>query len=70
MPDGTDNPIWIVALLRLLKAVSSSSEAKRLIEAGAVLINEQPVKEFNAEVNWRSGMIIKVGKHRIYKLKE
>jgi len=69
LPVGTKNPIWIVDLLKLLKAISTSSEAKRLIEAGAVLLDEQPVKDFKQAVSWASEMTIKVGKHRIYKIK-
>ncbi|MBP9764953.1 tyrosine--tRNA ligase [Candidatus Babeliales bacterium] len=62
------NPVWIVTLLQELKAIASSSEAKRLIESGAVLIDEQLVREFKALVTVRSGTIVKVGKHRIYKI--
>jgi len=69
LPKDTENPIWIVDILKLLKAVSTSSEAKRLIEAGAVLLDGQPVKEFKESVKWESGLTIKVGKHRIYKIK-
>ena len=69
LPEDTKNPIWIVELLKLLNAISSSSEAKRLIESGAVFIDDQQIKDFKAEVTWGSGMTIKVGKHRIYKLK-
>jgi len=62
------NSMWIVDLLRALDAVSSSSEAKRLIEAKAVSIDEKPVIDFKMHVKCNPGMIIKVGKHRIYKL--
>lgn len=69
LPADTDNPIWIVALLRNLGAIKGSSEAKRLIEAGAVDVDGKVVKEFKHNLEWKSGMIIKVGKHRIYKIK-
>ncbi|MFH1644225.1 MAG: S4 domain-containing protein [bacterium] len=49
--------------------MTSSSEAKRLIESGAVLVDDEIVKDFKEKVSWQSGQIIKVGKHRIYKLK-
>ncbi|MFC1842404.1 tyrosine--tRNA ligase [Candidatus Dependentiae bacterium] len=65
----TDNPIWIVELLKSLGSVATSSEGKRLIEGGAVSIDGQPVKEFRANIDWKPGMIVKVGKHRIYKIK-
>lgn len=62
------NPVWIVELLKTVDAIKTSSEAKRLIESGAVALNEQKITDFKAEVSWQSGMTIKVGKHRIYKL--
>lgn len=62
------NPVWIVDLLKALDAIKTSSEAKRLIESGSVHVDEKPVTEFKAEIAWKSGMTIKVGKHRIYKV--
>jgi tyrosyl-tRNA synthetase len=68
LPEQTPNPIWIVDLLKKLGALSSSSEAKRLIESKAIEIDGTPVTEFKASITYKTGMIIKVGKHRIYKL--
>jgi tyrosyl-tRNA synthetase len=68
LPQDTPNPIWIVDLLKVLEAIKTSSEAKRLIESKAVLLDENPVTDFKAMVTWQSGMTIKIGKHRIYKL--
>lgn len=59
---------WIVDLLKALGAVSSSSEAKRLIEAGAVDIDQKIVTDFKAILTPAVGMIVKVGKHKMYKL--
>lgn len=69
LPDGTDNPLWIVDLLKLLGAVTSSSEAKRLIEGHAIDVDGQLIDNFKESVIWKSGMIIKAGKHKIYRLK-
>lgn len=69
LDSSLDNPIWIVSLLKNLGAVKGSSEAKRLLEGGAVEIDGTVVKDFKANVTWKSGMIIKVGKHRIYQIK-
>jgi len=69
LPKDFANPCWIVDLLKTLNAISSSSEARRLIESGAVKIDEEPVTDFKAEVPLYAGMIIKVGKHKIYKIK-
>ncbi len=60
--------VWIVDILRHLGAVKSSSEARRLLEAGAVTLNNQKVTDFKATVVLESGMFIKVGKHRFYKV--
>jgi len=65
---ATPNPLWIVELLKLLGAISSSSEAKRLIESGAVHIDGYDTIVFKSEIAWHSGMVIKVGKHRIYRI--
>lgn len=66
LPAGTENPLWIVDLLRLLGAVSSSSEARRLIAGGAVSVDQDKIVNFKAQVTWAKGMTIRVGKHRIY----
>ena len=68
LPSDTANPLWIVDLIKEIGAVKTSSEAKRLIESKAVLIDGEPVSDFKAEIKWKSGMTIKVGKHRIYRL--
>ncbi len=60
--------VWIVDLLKSLDAIATSSDAKRLIQSGAVLVDEVAITDFKAIISVHSGMIIKVGKHRIYKL--
>lgn len=60
--------LWIVDLLKMINAINSSSEARRLIESKAVQINGDPVADFKASVTITPDMIIKVGKHRIYKI--
>lgn len=69
LPANSANPLWIVELLKILGAIKTSSDAKRLIESGAVHIDEVAISDFKALINWQSGMIIKVGKHRIYKIR-
>ncbi|MEX0940261.1 MAG: tyrosine--tRNA ligase [Candidatus Babeliales bacterium] len=68
LPGETENPLWIVTLLKELGAVESTSQAKRLIEEGAVHIDDDKITDFKANIVWQSGMTIRVGKHRIYKL--
>jgi tyrosyl-tRNA synthetase len=69
LPAETANPLWIVDVLKLLEAVTSTSEARRLIEAGAVTVDEQKITDFKAQVPLVNGMHIKVGKHKFYTLK-
>lgn len=68
LPQETDNPIWVVELLKALNAIKTSSEAKRLIEEGAVIIDGETIRDFKAHIAWRNGTVVKVGKHRIYSL--
>lgn len=68
LPVTMSNPVWIIDLIKELGAISSTSEGKRLIESGAVSVDGRVIKEFKEEVEWQSGMTIKVGKHRIYLL--
>jgi tyrosyl-tRNA synthetase len=68
LPVTTPNPVWIVELLKLLGAVNSSSDARRLIDSGAVSADGVVVNDFKQELKCINGMVIKVGKHRIYKL--
>jgi tyrosyl-tRNA synthetase len=62
------SPVWIVDLLKHLGAITTSSEAKRLIESGSVSIDGVAITDFKASVEPVEGMNIKVGKHRIYTL--
>lgn len=68
MPSETPSPVWIVQLLKVLGSIKTSSEAKRLIEAGAVTVDGEVVQNMQQEVAWRKGTVVKVGKHRIYSL--
>ena len=69
LPEGTENPLWVVDLLKALGAVESTSEARRLITGGAVSIDQKKVTDFKAQIAWEVGMTIRVGKHRIYRLR-
>ena len=61
--------VWIVDLLKHLGVTSSSSEAKRLIESSAVHVDGTATTGFKTMLSLKHGMIIKAGKHRIYKVK-
>lgn len=60
---------WVVDLLKKLDAVQTSSEAKRLIDARSIQVDNTLITDFKAQIIPHEGMIIKVGKHRIYKIK-
>ena len=60
--------IWIIDFLKKIGAVSSSSEARRLVEAGAVTIDENKITEFKARILVKPGMHIRVGKHKFYRI--
>jgi tyrosyl-tRNA synthetase len=69
LDQGTANPIWIVDLLKLFGAINSSSDAKRLIEGKGLEIDGVQVTDFKAQIAWKSGMIVKAGKIKVYKIK-
>ena len=57
-PDGT---IWVVDLIAPL--CKSRSEAKRLIEQGAVELDGVKITQFDQHVLVRAGALLRVGKH-------
>lgn len=68
MPARASNPIKIVDLLKILNAVLSANEAKRLIGEGAVRVDDTKVADMHASIAWQPGTLIRVGKHRFFKL--
>ncbi len=60
-PNGT---IWIVDLLQASGLVGSRSDARRLIEQGAVELDGQKVNAVQINVQVKNGMLLRVGKHR------
>ncbi|KKP26494.1 MAG: Tyrosine-tRNA ligase [candidate division TM6 bacterium GW2011_GWF2_30_66] len=69
LPAGFGENVWIVDFLKQLDGIKSSSDARRLIEAGAVTIDGEVIKDSKATINAKSGMTVKIGKHRFYKIK-
>lgn len=68
VPFNMHNDVWIVDLVKMASGITSSSEIKRLIESKAISVDSQDVTDFNARITPVAGMILKVGKHKIYKL--
>jgi tyrosyl-tRNA synthetase len=60
--------VTLLALLKHLKCVESSSQARRLIASGAVSIDDSKIVDKDAPIRVRSSMIIRVGKHKFYQI--
>lgn len=69
LPEGTPSTLWIVDFLKAIKSVKTSSEAKRLIEDGAVELDKKKITDFKEHITWTAGMTVRVGKHRIYRIR-
>ncbi|MFW6156058.1 MAG: tyrosine--tRNA ligase [Armatimonadota bacterium] len=67
--DIEDGRVWIVKLVRGCGAASSNSEARRLVDQGAVRLNDEKVTDQTANVEVHSGDILQVGKHTFAKVK-
>lgn len=64
------NEIGVIDLLvKETQLVKTTSEARRLIEQGGFKINDEAIKDVKATVNVESGMIVRVGKKKIIKIK-
>ncbi|GAG88494.1 unnamed protein product, partial [marine sediment metagenome] len=60
--------IWVVKLLTISKMAKSSSEARRLIQQGAVTLDGERVIDPEKELTIKDGTILKVGKRRFAKI--
>jgi tyrosyl-tRNA synthetase len=59
-----DGTIWLPKLMRLLNLAPSTSEGRRLIEAGGVSVNQEKISDPQAKVKPAGGMLIQVGKRK------
>jgi tyrosyl-tRNA synthetase len=60
-----DGKIWIARLINELEMADSNSQARRLIDQGAVRIDGNRVTDVGLELEPADGMVIRVGKRRI-----
>jgi tyrosyl-tRNA synthetase len=58
----------IVDLLVEAKLASSKSEARRLVEGGAVRLDDQPIRDPRATVSVQSGLVLRAGKRAYARL--
>ncbi|OGZ96295.1 MAG: tyrosine--tRNA ligase [Candidatus Sungbacteria bacterium RIFCSPLOWO2_01_FULL_54_21] len=64
-----DLPLTIVDVLVQAGLAASKSEARRLIEQGAVEIDGKEIRDLREAISSRDGQVIKVGKRRFLKIK-
>lgn len=62
-------PIRLIDLLKHIGSIGTSAEGRRLVEAGAVKIDGQEIRDIGLPIILADGMIIKVGKHRLYRVR-
>lgn len=67
-PTDAANPVWIMDLVKKLDPALSSSEARRLLQDGAISIDGAKVTDLKANIQITSGMQIKIGKHKFFKI--
>lgn len=63
-----DGKIWVVKLLSTLGLVPSNGEARRMVQQGAVKINEEKVGSVDDHIAVEEGMIVQVGKRKFAKI--
>ena len=63
-----DGTIWLPKLMKLLNLAPSTSEGRRLIEGGGVLVDQQKVADPQAKVKPADGMLVQVGKRKAVRI--
>lgn len=61
--------LTLIDLVKTLGCAESSGEARRLIEAGGLSVDNEKKTDPREKITPRDGMIIKAGKHRFFKLR-
>ncbi|MFO8059820.1 MAG: tyrosine--tRNA ligase [Bacillota bacterium] len=64
-----DGSVWLVNLVRSAGFASSNSEARRLIEQGAVSLDGERIADSTANVAIVDGAVLRVGKRRFARLR-
>ncbi|MGC9125377.1 MAG: S4 domain-containing protein, partial [Caldisericaceae bacterium] len=65
---STDGSVDITEILTSLNIVESKSEVKRLIQQGAIKINNERVEDFRKPLKVKNGDILRVGKKQFFKI--
>lgn len=66
--DMTGNGIWVVKLLVDAGMVASNGEGRRMINQGAVKVNNETIKDVDTEIQVSDGTVVKVGKRKFIRL--
>ena len=70
IPDELRNgPVWISTVLAALGLAKSRGEATRLVKGGGVYVDERRIADPQEEVRLAAGMILRVGKRRVVRLR-
>ncbi|MCB1195970.1 tyrosine--tRNA ligase [bacterium] len=65
---GSGQSVWICSLLKSTHLTASTSEARRMVQQGAVYCNNEKITDPDAQISLTEGMIFKVGKRRYAKI--
>jgi tyrosyl-tRNA synthetase len=65
-----EGKIWVCELLKRMSLTVSNTEARRMIEQGAVTIDGKKISDVNAQIETRDGLIVQVGKRRVGELRK
>jgi len=60
--------IWIIRLVTAAGLASSASEARRLVQQGAVSLDAQRIDDIEARLNLNGGEVLRVGKRKFARL--
>lgn len=63
-----DNKIWVVRLLTFARLAQSNSDARRLVEQGAVRLNDEPIDSVDAELVLKDGDVVQAGKRKFVRV--
>jgi len=66
-----EGKIWVCSLLTIIKAATSNSDARRLVEQGAVYMNNKKITDYKSEIvlSKTKPILLKVGKRKYYEIK-
>lgn len=61
--------VWVSTALAELGLASSKGEARRLVEGGGVYVDEERVGDPRDEIELKAGMLVRVGKRRVARVR-